>query len=104
VKLTETLQQLQARVTNLEAQIVLRTQQEVHDQREESTKNTIEKIRSLTSECKQLSDRSTQTYECLIEDPELRKLEAQLQEVQQQEFSLQAQMKLLTIVERMNRS
>jgi prefoldin subunit 5 len=48
--------------------------------------------------------RSAQTYECLIEDPELRKLEAQLQEAQQQAFSLQAQMKLLTIVERMKRS
>jgi uncharacterized protein with PIN domain len=37
-------------------------------------------------------------------DPELRKLEAQLQEAQQQAFSLQAQMKLLTAVERMKRS
>jgi hypothetical protein len=45
-----------------------------------------------------------QTYECLAEDPELRKLEAQLQEVQQQAFTVQAQMKLLTAVERMKRS
>jgi hypothetical protein len=51
-----------------------------------------------------LSDRSAQTYECLTEDPELRKLEAQLQEAQQQAFSVQAQMKLLTAVERMKRS
>jgi uncharacterized protein with PIN domain len=43
-------------------------------------------------------------YECLAEDPELKKLEAQLQEVQQQSFSLQAQMKLLIAVERMKRS
>jgi hypothetical protein len=45
-----------------------------------------------------------QTYECLTEDPELRKLEAQLQEAQQQALSVQAQMKLLTVVERMKRS
>jgi prefoldin subunit 5 len=36
-----------------------------------------------------------------MEDPELRKLEAQLQEVQQQALTVQAQMKSLTAVERM---
>jgi hypothetical protein len=41
------------------------------------------------------------TYEHLTEDPELRKLESQLQEVQQQAPLIQAQMKLLTVVERM---
>jgi hypothetical protein len=51
-----------------------------------------------------LSDRSAQTYERLIEYPELRKLEAQLQEAQQQTLSVQVQMKLLTVVERMKRS
>jgi hypothetical protein len=55
----------------------------VRNQREETAKDTVIRIRALSSECKQLSDRSTQTYECLTEDPELRKLEAQLQEVQQ---------------------
>jgi uncharacterized protein YdcH (DUF465 family) len=104
VKLAETLQQLQARITELEAQTVPSTLQEVRDQREETAKNTVVRIRSLTSECKQLSDRSAQTYECLVEDPELRKLEAQLQEAQQQAFSVQVQMKLLTTVERMKRS
>jgi hypothetical protein len=104
VKLAETIQQLQARITELEIQAVPSTPQEVHDQREEATKNTVVRIRALTSECKQLSDRSAQTYECLAEDPELRKLEAQLQEAQQQAFSVQAQMKLLTTVERMKRS
>jgi hypothetical protein len=54
------------------------TPQEVRDQREEVAKNAVEIIRALTSECKQLSDRSSQTYERLAEDPELRKLEAQL--------------------------
>jgi septal ring factor EnvC (AmiA/AmiB activator) len=58
VKLAETLQQLQARITELEAQTVSSTPQEVRDQREETAKNTVASIRSLTSECKQLSDRS----------------------------------------------
>jgi hypothetical protein len=104
VKLVETLQQLQTRITNLEAQTIPSTPQEVHDQREETDKNTLIRIRSLTSDCKQLSDISTQTYERLVEDPELRKLEAQLQEAQQHAFSVQSQMKLLTTLEIMKRS
>jgi prefoldin subunit 5 len=44
------------------------------------------------------------TYECLAEDPEMKKLEAQLQEVKQQASTMQAQMKLLTAVEKMKRS
>jgi uncharacterized protein with PIN domain len=51
-----------------------------------------------------LSNRSAQTYERLVEDPELRKLEVQLQEAQKQALSIQAQMKLLIAVERMKRS
>jgi hypothetical protein len=39
------------------------TPQEVHDQREETTKKIVESIKSLASECKNLSDRSTHTYE-----------------------------------------
>jgi hypothetical protein len=66
----------------LEAQTVLSTPQEVRDQREEIAKNTLVRILSLASECKKLSDRSAQTYERLVKDPELRKLEAQLQEAQ----------------------
>jgi hypothetical protein len=46
----ETLQQLQARITDLEAQTVPSTPQEVHDQREETAKNTLIRIRTLTSE------------------------------------------------------
>jgi hypothetical protein len=96
MKLVEAIQQLQARVTELEIQAVPSTPQEVCDQREEAAKSAVGRIRALTSECKQLSDRSAQTYECLTEDPELRKLEAQLQEVQQQALTVQAQMKSLT--------
>jgi hypothetical protein len=85
----------------LEAQAVFSTPQEVRDQREETTKNAVGRIRALTLEYKQLSDRSTHTYERLVEDPELRKLEAQLQDTQQHTFFVQAQMKLLIAVERM---
>jgi hypothetical protein len=58
-KLVEAIQQLQARVMELELQAVPSTPQEVHDQREEATKSTVGRIKILTLECKQLSDRST---------------------------------------------
>jgi hypothetical protein len=48
----------------------------VHDQREETTKKIVVRIRALASKGKQMSDRRTQTYECLLEDLEIRKLEA----------------------------
>jgi hypothetical protein len=48
-----------------------------------------------------MTDRSAHTYKHLAEDPELRKLEAQLQEAKKQALTVQAQMKLLTAVERM---
>jgi hypothetical protein len=50
VKLTETIQQLQARITELEIQAVPSTPQEVRDQREEAAKNAVVRIRALTSE------------------------------------------------------
>jgi hypothetical protein len=65
-------------VMELEIQAVLSTPQELRDQREEATRNAIERIRALTLECTKLSNRSVQTYERLAEDPELRKLEAHL--------------------------
>jgi chromosome segregation ATPase len=95
-KLTEAIQQLQARVAELELQAVPSTLQEVRDQREETARSAVERIRALASECKKLSDRSAQTYEHLAEDPELRTLEAQLQEAKQQASTVQAQLKLLT--------
>jgi hypothetical protein len=104
MKLVEAIQQLQARVTELELQEVPSTLQEVRDQREEAAKSAVGRIRALASECKQLSNKSVQNYECLTKDPELRKLEAQLQEAQQQALTVQAQMKSLTVVERMKRS
>jgi hypothetical protein len=60
------------------------TLQEVCDQREDTTKISVESIISFALACKQLSDKSAQTYEFLVEDPKLKNLETQLQEVQQQ--------------------
>jgi hypothetical protein len=77
-KLVEAIQQLQAWVMELELQVVPSTPQEVRDQREEVSKSAVGRINVLTLECKQLSDRSVETYECLVEYLELRKLEAQL--------------------------
>jgi hypothetical protein len=48
-KLVEAIQQLQARVMDLELQEVLRTLQEVHDQREEATMSAVERIKVLAS-------------------------------------------------------
>jgi hypothetical protein len=104
VKLVETLQQLQARITELEAQTVPSTPQEVRDQREETTKNTVVRIRALTSECKQLSDRSTQTYECLVRGSRAKEARSTVTGGTTTSIFMQAQMKLLTMVERMKRS
>jgi hypothetical protein len=89
-KLVEYIHQLQSRVAELELQVVPRTPQEVRDQREETTRSTIETIKVLASECNKLSNRSAQTYEHLAEDPELRELEAQLQEAKKQASTVQA--------------
>jgi hypothetical protein len=99
-KLVEAIQQLQARVAELELQAVSSTPQEVRDQREETARSVVERIKALASECKKLSNRSAQTYEHLAEDPKLRTLEAQLQEAKQQASTVQAQLKLLTVVRR----
>jgi hypothetical protein len=50
VKLTEAIQQLQARIEELEVQEVPSTPQEVRDQREEAAKNAVIRIRALASE------------------------------------------------------
>jgi hypothetical protein len=89
-KLTEAIQQLQVRVMELEIQEVMNTPQEVHDQREEASKNAVQRTRALASECKKLSDQSAQTYERLAEYPRLRKLEKQLQEAKKQASIIQA--------------
>jgi hypothetical protein len=62
----------------------------VRDQREATVRGTVERIKSLTMECKQLSDRSDKTYEQLTEDPELKALESHLEEAKHQAEIVQA--------------
>jgi hypothetical protein len=88
----------------MELQAVPNTLLEVRDQREEIAWSAIQKIKSLALECKHLNSRSAHTYECLAEDLELRTLESELQEAKQQATSVQAQLKPLSMVERMKRS
>jgi hypothetical protein len=66
------------------------TPQDVWDQREANTRSAVERIKAFTLECKKLSDRSTETYEQLTEDPKLKTLESQLQEEKQQEETVKA--------------
>jgi hypothetical protein len=61
-------------------------------------------IKALALECKKLSNQSAQTYEHLAEDPKLRTLESQLQEEKKQASTMEAQLKLLSVVEKMKRS
>jgi septation ring formation regulator EzrA len=72
VQLVETIQQLQQRVTYLELRTLPTTLRDVRNQREATARGAVERIKGLTMECKQLSDRSAQTYEKLTEDPELK--------------------------------
>jgi hypothetical protein len=54
------------------------TPQDVRDQREETARSVVERIKALAMECKKLTDHSAQTYEQLTENPELKALESQL--------------------------
>jgi hypothetical protein len=83
---------------------MLSTLVEVQDQREEIAWSAVERIKALGLECMQLSNQSAQTYECLTEDPELRTLEEHIQEEKKQASTVQAQLKLLSVVEKMKRS
>jgi hypothetical protein len=69
-----------------------------------NAQSTIKRIKKLVAECKQLSIRSVQIYEQLSEDPDLKKLESHLREEKQHTNTVQAQLKLLSPIERMNRS
>jgi hypothetical protein len=84
-QLMEDIQQLQQRITYSELCTVPSTPPNVRDQREVTTRSAVERIKALTMECKQLSDHNAQTYEQLTEDSELKALESQLQEANQQE-------------------
>jgi hypothetical protein len=78
-QLMEVIQHLQQRITDLELRTMCNTQSAVRDQREATARSAVERIKALAMECKQISDRSAQTYEQLIEDIELKSLESQLQ-------------------------
>jgi archaellum component FlaC len=80
---------------------VLETLQDVRDQREATTWSAIEMIKALAMEYKKLSNHSDQMYEQLTENLELQELESQLQEAKHQEETIQAQLKPLSVVERM---
>jgi hypothetical protein len=77
------------------------TPQDVRDQREATAHSAVDRLKSLALECKQLSNRSAQTYENLTENPELQALESQLKEAKQHTDTLQAQLKALSVMERM---
>jgi hypothetical protein len=57
------IQQLQQRIADLELRIVPETPQDVRDQREETARSTIERLKTLTGECKQLSNHSAHMYD-----------------------------------------
>jgi hypothetical protein len=61
--LIEAIQQLQQIIADLELRTVPDTPQDVRDQRDATSRGTVERIKALTMECKKLSDCSAQTYE-----------------------------------------
>jgi hypothetical protein len=79
------------------------TPQEIRDLREATARSAVDRLKTLASECRQISTRSTQTYETLTENPKLQTLEAQLHQAKQHADVLQAQLKSVTLVERMKR-
>jgi hypothetical protein len=57
-KLAEAIQHLQQIIIDLELQSAPNTLQDVQDQREETSRSTVERIKTFAMECKHLSDRS----------------------------------------------
>jgi hypothetical protein len=80
VQLKEVIQQLHQRIVDLELRTIPKTPQEIIDLREENDRSTVGRMKALSLECKKLSSRSDQTYENLMENPELQALESHLQE------------------------
>ena len=67
MKLAKIIQQIQQRVMDLEIQIIPSTLQEERDQQAITSSGTVERIKELTEEFKQLSTRSAQIHENLTE-------------------------------------
>jgi hypothetical protein len=104
MNLVEVIQKIQQRVIELELQTVPSTPQEEHDQREMISHSTVERIKALIEECKQLSSRIVQIHENLTENPEFHKLELQLQEAKHEAEKLQVYLKALSPLEKMKQS
>jgi hypothetical protein len=79
-QLEEVIQQLQQHIADLELCTVPETPQDVRDQKEATACNAVDRLKSLSLECKQLSNRSAQTYENLTKNLDLQALESQLKE------------------------
>jgi hypothetical protein len=79
-QLEEVIQQIQRRIVDLEICTMPKTPQEIRDLREATSRSAVGQLKNFALECKELSTRSTQTYENLTENPELQALEAHLQE------------------------
>jgi hypothetical protein len=62
-QLAEVIQWLQQHIVYLEICQVPETPQDVRDQTEATARSVVERIKSLTMECKQLIDHSAQNYE-----------------------------------------
>jgi hypothetical protein len=62
-QLTEAIEQLQQRITNLELLTVPDTPQDVRDQRDATARSAVERIKNISMECKQISVHSAHTYE-----------------------------------------
>jgi cell division protein FtsL len=103
-QLEEVIQQLQQRIADLELCTVPETPQDVRYQQEATARSEVDRLKSYALECKMLSNRSAQTYENLTENPELQALESQLKEEKQHADTLQAQLKALSVVNRVKRS
>jgi hypothetical protein len=67
-QLEEVIHQLQQCIADLELCTMPETPQEVRYLREATARNTIGQLKTLALECKQLSARSAQTYENLMEN------------------------------------
>jgi hypothetical protein len=79
-QLEDVIQKLQQHIADLELRAVPKTPREVRDLREAISYNIVGILKVIPSECKNLSNQSAQTYENLMENPELQALESQLQE------------------------
>ena len=68
-QIEEVIQQLQQRIADLELCTVPETPQEIRDLREATARSAVVRLQTFALECKQLSARSTQTYENFTDNP-----------------------------------